>query len=276
MNGILFFDTETTGLADFGLPEVHPAQPYLVQLAAILGNENGDVVSAFNVLITRPLDFEIPIGATQVHGITSADCAAYGVPLQTALGMFNAMAMRAQTVVAHNFEFDVRIVRSEVARMNFALEQAKKPVGRDMLDSKRVGALKRFCTMRESVDVLRLKSFHSSSQYKFPSLSELHQYYFGKPPEKSHDALADVEACMRCYYELTKPRTLDFAHGANEGAAVEEMDERARAAQATPFVQGLEKHVGAEFRSNEDNERAKPKPRTSRAQPKEDDNHKWI
>jgi DNA polymerase-3 subunit epsilon len=266
MNGILFFDTETTGFADFKLPEIHPAQPHLVQLAAILGNNNGDVVNSFNVIIAREPTFNIPHEATKVHGITASDCFAYGIPLFTALRMFNALAMQAHTVVAHNLDFDVRIVRSEVARLNYQLEKAGKEQGRDALDPKAKRPLKRFCTMQESKDILRLQRLGGGAGYKFPSLQELHQYYFGKQFDKAHDALADTRACMLAYYQMMKPSKLELTVG-------EEMDARAKAAQQHPFVQWIEEKLGAKFTSNEENERRKKS--ATKAQSNNTD-HEWI
>ena len=40
--------------------------------------------------------------------------------------------------------------------------------------------------------------------YKWPKLQELHKELFGYPFEGDHDALVDVRACVRCYFELRK------------------------------------------------------------------------
>lgn len=65
----LFFDTETTGMADFKA-EPHAAhQPRLVQLAALLTDDAGEEVTHFSVVI-KPEGFEIPVAASAVaHNI---------------------------------------------------------------------------------------------------------------------------------------------------------------------------------------------------------------
>jgi hypothetical protein len=39
---------------------------------------------------------------------------------------------------------------------------------------------------------------------KWPKLQELHSKLFGSPFEGGHDALVDVRACAKCYFELRK------------------------------------------------------------------------
>jgi hypothetical protein len=46
---ILFFDTETNGLTLNDQPASHPAQPHLVQLAAILTEDGGREVASEHV-----------------------------------------------------------------------------------------------------------------------------------------------------------------------------------------------------------------------------------
>ena len=48
---ILFWDSETTGLPDFNLRARDPAQPHIVQLAAILTDDGGSVYESHNVII---------------------------------------------------------------------------------------------------------------------------------------------------------------------------------------------------------------------------------
>lgn len=48
---ILVFDTETTGLPAFNLPAEDPSQPHIVQLVAILYDNNRRVISELNVLV---------------------------------------------------------------------------------------------------------------------------------------------------------------------------------------------------------------------------------
>jgi DNA polymerase III subunit epsilon len=40
--------------------------------------------------------------------------------------------------------------------------------------------------------------------YKWPSLQELHLKLFNEQFKGAHQALADVRACARCYFELKR------------------------------------------------------------------------
>ena len=70
MNLLNVFDTETTGLPQFKLPSDHPSQPHLVDIAALLYNEVGELMESFEAII-RPDGWTIPDEAARVHGITT-------------------------------------------------------------------------------------------------------------------------------------------------------------------------------------------------------------
>jgi DNA polymerase III epsilon subunit-like protein len=40
--------------------------------------------------------------------------------------------------------------------------------------------------------------------YKWPKLDELHRHLFGRGMGAAHNALVDVEACARCFFELQR------------------------------------------------------------------------
>jgi len=40
------------------------------------------------------------------------------------------------------------------------------------------------------------------TNYKWPKLTELHEKLFGQLPAVSHNSLADVHACLRCYLKM--------------------------------------------------------------------------
>jgi DNA polymerase III subunit epsilon len=50
--------------------------------------------------------------------------------------------------------------------------------------------------------------------YKWPTLEELHKKLFNQPFAGAHQALADVRACVRCYFEL-KQRNVLTTHQPN-------------------------------------------------------------
>ena len=112
---ILFFDTETTGLPDFKAPHDAPQQPYIVQLAGILCEDDGTVISKLSMIIDNGI--EIPAQASDIHGITTERADEFGCPPQVALAPFFHLWVRADAVVAHNIKFDVFLLKTAIARL---------------------------------------------------------------------------------------------------------------------------------------------------------------
>ena len=44
--------------------------------------------------------------------------------------------------------------------------------------------------------------FPDGNGYKFPRLEELYEVLFKQQMKDAHNALADVEACAKCFFEL--------------------------------------------------------------------------
>ncbi len=82
---ILFFDTETTGLPPRGAPIDDPRQPHLVQLAAMLADDDGRVLFAMSEII-RPDGYSVPEQASNVHGITTEIAEAVGLEFAKTTG----------------------------------------------------------------------------------------------------------------------------------------------------------------------------------------------
>lgn len=189
---ILFFDTETTGLPDKGLPRDHPAQPHIVQLAALLMNDEGDEVASLNVIV-EPAGYTIPVAASNVHGITTEIAQACGIPLSAAMWPFVHLGCRASMFVAHNAPFDVEMIEIEMTRMparNYPTRPAKT-----------------FCTMEASAPIVNLPPTPKMvaagiNKPKAPKLTEAYRHFFGEDLVGAHDALADVRACARIYFHL--------------------------------------------------------------------------
>ncbi|MEZ4826100.1 MAG: 3'-5' exonuclease [Bacteroidia bacterium] len=182
----LFFDTETTGLPkNWKAPVTDlPNWPRMVQLAWLVYDEAGKEVSRVNYLI-QPKGYRIPVGVSMMHGITTERAAKEGIPLEAALAAFAGAVEDAVQLVAHNIAFDEKIVGAEFLRMGISSQLFDKP---------------RLCTMKSTIDYCRLPGNYG--KYKNPSLTELHQKLFGHKFDDAHDALADVAACARCFFEL--------------------------------------------------------------------------
>ena len=136
--------------------------------------------------IIRPEGFTIPSNAAQIHGITTEIALKQGVALVPVLDEFAVRITECSGLVAHNVAFDERIVGAEFIR-----------TGRqNLMETK-----SRHCTMKSSTALCALPSPYG---YKWPTLTELHMHLFGEPFADVHSALADVQACVRCYKELKR------------------------------------------------------------------------
>ncbi len=185
----LFFDTETTGL-----PKKYNASyqdldnwPRVIQLAWVLADENKNIIEE-KTFIIKPDGFEIPLEASAVHGITDAKAQELGVPLLDVLQTFNkSLQAYSSTLVAHNILFDINVMGAEFLRANISSDFVNLP---------------QICTMKSSIEFCNLPN------RKFPRLAELYRQLFNEDFANAHDALADVLACLRCFFEMKDRRII--------------------------------------------------------------------
>lgn len=180
---ILFFDTETTDLWKDALPIGSVEQPKIVQIAALLTEDDGTEVMSMNAIVRQEY---VPEKASSIHGITTEVSQAKGLNEGTVMTLFEELLMLADTVVAHNGEFDQKVVLNSIAILDQKLSDPF--VGK-----------KAFCTMKSSTPICKLKGRRG---YKWPKLIEAHQILLGEGFDGAHDALADVRACKRVYFKL--------------------------------------------------------------------------
>ena len=181
----LFFDTETTGLPRSWKAPVQQVDnwPRLIQIAWLMYDEAGALLKEQQYII-KPDGFTIPSAASNVHGITTARAMSDGVPLKGVLEEFNEDVNTSKALVAHNMSFDEKIVGAEFIRGAFATTLFKRP---------------RLCTMLATVDFCKIPGRYGN---KWPKLSELHIKLFGEDFEGAHDAMADIQATAKCFWEL--------------------------------------------------------------------------
>lgn len=183
----LFFDTETTGLPlRWNAPVTDVDNwPRLVQLAWMMYDMQGNLLESKDVIV-RPEGFAIPPDAARVHGITTVMAREKGHPLEEVMEEFAGKVDVAGVLVGHNIAFDECIVGAEFERLRMMTSLFLKP---------------KFCTMKSSAAYCKLPG---KKGYKAPRLSELHRVLFGTDFEHAHDALADVRATARCFWELKR------------------------------------------------------------------------
>lgn len=187
----LFFDTETSGLPrNWKAPVTDLSNwPRLVQLAYLVYDDSGRKLHEHSVII-QPDGWTIDREAAAVHGISLERARREGVPLRDVMQDLAEQLMHSETLVAHNMAFDSKIVGAEFLRT----------FGTNPLNGKR-----KLCTMETSTDILKLPGYYG---YKWPKLDELHRYLFGEGFEGAHDALADIRATSRCFWEMRRKRQI--------------------------------------------------------------------
>lgn len=183
----LFFDTETNGLPRNWKAPVTDLNnwPRLVQLAFLLCDNNGNRISGGDYII-KPVGFTIPLEASSIHRITTERAIREGSILKDVLQEFKSIVERADYLVGHNISFDEKIIGAEFLRSN-------------MLDP--VSPIQKICTMHSTTNFCAIDGPYG---YKWPKLSELHYKLFRTNFDEAHDAAADVNATVKCFWELRR------------------------------------------------------------------------
>lgn len=181
----LFFDTETTGLPKSWKASYRDINnwPRLVQLAWIEGDENGNIINQHDYII-KPQNFVIPNEASKVHKISTSEALQKGRDIQFVLEQFNQAISKVDCIVAHNLNFDINVVASELYRNNMDMVLFEK---------------KRICTMESSTDYCKISGYYG---YKYPKLDELYKKLFNKTFDEAHNAAVDILATFKCFYKL--------------------------------------------------------------------------
>lgn len=178
---LLPFDTETTGIPDWKTPSDDPGQPHIVQLGAILYNEEtGDIASSLDIIV-RPDGWVIPDECINVHGITNERAMDEGVSEQEALEAFMAMYDQCDLRLAHNTTFDNRIIRIALKRY-----QPDRVSDEEWKDRQRY-----YCTLMNAKRDMGGNRGHT--------LGECLLHYCGRQHEDAHSALPDAQACLDIY-----------------------------------------------------------------------------
>jgi len=185
-NTYLFFDTETTGVPqNYNAPSTDINNwPRLVQLSWIITDEERDITE--NNYIIRCDNFDIPIEASNLHGITTQISKELGKPLDQVLDRFLKDLKIADYIVGHNVSFDKKIVGAELIRLGKL----------DIMDLKHS-----YCTMESATDYCKIPGYYG---YKYPKLQELYFKLFGYNFDYAHNSAVDTEATRKCFWEMRK------------------------------------------------------------------------
>jgi len=194
---ILFYDTETTGLPLFSEPSEHPGQPHIVQIAALLTDDDGKKISSVDLII-EPYGWAMDDRALAVHGITVEHATAVGVPADAAFEVFLTLWRHAEKRIGFNEPFDARMVRIELCRLlgkNHATSGDWKAGNAECV---KVLATP-FCKEIPPTDKMMAAG---RKHPKTPKLTEAYAVIMGKPMTNAHNAMGDVIATRALYFKI--------------------------------------------------------------------------
>ena len=191
----LIFDTETTGLPkNYNAPASDSANwPRMVQLAWQLHDKDGSLIESQNFII-KPEGYTIPLEVSALHGITTEKALSEGTVLQEVLTAFCQTLQKTSIIVGHNISFDINILDAEFFRVKMQSDMSAKKV----LDTKELST--DFCALPGG----------KNGNFKWPTLSELHWKLFGEAFADAHNAIYDVEATARCFFELIRQKIIPY------------------------------------------------------------------
>jgi DNA polymerase III epsilon subunit-like protein len=204
----LVFDTETTGLPQtrYINPFTLHQWPHIVQFSYIIYDSSlNNIVESKDYTIKVPESISIPEDSTKIHGITNQISLEKGVPITEVLKEFFYYLREVDTLIGHNIEFDINMVRVELLRLinknSFAEEQSKvhKYDLHFLTNFKNIS-----CTLKESIQFcnIQLIDKHGKPYLKYPKLVELHEKLFNKSPSNLHNSFNDILVTLRCFMKL--------------------------------------------------------------------------
>jgi DNA polymerase-3 subunit epsilon len=196
---VLVFDTETTGLpVDQNAPISDSAKwPYIIQLSfMVFDTTTKEILEYSDRIIQLDPSVEVSAGSIAIHQITPERSQNEGIPIKLALAHLADNMSEADIIVGHNILFDKRMLMVELNR-----NKMKSCLYRNGLP------IPEYCTMKRTTEVCKLPAINKITgeiykNFKYPTLTELHTYLFCRKPRGTHNAIADVMICLRCYVML--------------------------------------------------------------------------
>jgi DNA polymerase III epsilon subunit-like protein len=165
--------------------------------------------------IIRPDGFDVPLDSTMIHGITREYAEEHGKCILDVFAELRSALEKVHTIVAHNIEFDVHILKSELHRHSCQQETLR------VLNAKR----DMYCTMQRGKEHFDLK--------KFPKLKELYAMMYDEPMINPHDALHDAWHCCKCFIAMRSGRGLAAGGGVAEDVNDARKEEEEKEDEAT-------------------------------------------
>ena len=212
---VLVFDTETTGLPqnmkNIPKPDNLTEWPHIVQISYIIyDTDNAQVVTITDHIVQVPEGVNISEQNAAIHGITN-EISQQGIPIKMAIDEFMNDVDSVDMIVAHNTEFDRKMLLTELYRIKSSCTSISEQTKYDNNLNKIKTSTKFACTMQESINLCNIKAYtkiDKKEYLKWPTLSELCQHLFNYEPKNLHNSLNDVAICLRCFYQMRFKRDI--------------------------------------------------------------------
>jgi len=192
---LLIYDCETTGLPKSRSVHDTTKWPYIVQLSWLVYDTSYNRVESMNDYIVKlPPGYGISEESSKIHKITTDIMLKKGTNIKTVLAKFMKDVKDSHMLVAHNDEFDSKVIHVEQIRNKYSLK--------DMLNAVRKV---KYCTMKHGTtlcNIEHINKFTKKKELKYPKLSELHHTLFNTVPNNLHNSLIDILVCFRCFGKL--------------------------------------------------------------------------
>ena len=211
---VLVFDVETTGLipkqARGSMQPIPITEyPYIIQFAFVLYDMiDGRIVQLFDSYVRIPDLVQIPEKVVELTHINKLMCQIRGRPIVDCLAAFTEAYKMAECVVAHNLEFDQEMVMIELERNRYEIiSRCPQIMMLFQPINEKVRNLEKYCTMKHGTNLCGIVSGGGVNgrppRLKWPKLSELYGSLFnGEVVDGLHNAMVDVNACLRCYLKM--------------------------------------------------------------------------
>jgi DNA polymerase III epsilon subunit-like protein len=221
-NYVLIFDVETNGFPPRYAVTNLASCPNILQMSwVIYCCTTKTIIESFDSYVKiDPEVTEISEKITEINHCTYERCAG-GMPMTDILQDFYQAYHRCDWIVAHNIQFDSKMVFIEFMR-NWSDLNMICPEGLRLFRDDYVSTVQKriYCTMNNSIQLCKLPHADASKteyfkrkngtmnstvdNYKYPKLIELYQYLFGREKEIEglHNSMVDVQVCLQCFLKM--------------------------------------------------------------------------
>jgi DNA polymerase III epsilon subunit-like protein len=204
---LLVFDTETTGLIKTSISaDTLHLLPIIVQFSYIIyDTEEQDIKVSRDHIIKVPEGVIIPEESIQFHKITNEISEKKGVSLNEVLNEFFAHLRTSDTLIGHNIEFDINMIKIELLRY---INNSAVLGDHLTLCKQNLHYLSNFqnvyCTLKSTIQFCNITSISKMGKpyLKFPRLVELHQKLFNTVPKNLHNSFNDILVTLRCFMKF--------------------------------------------------------------------------